>query len=106
MHKIIILFFFTILLTACDSNILDPSSGYTSWEITLNYDTHYKVVIENNYNVKVRTLVDKLLIAGRWTIYWDHTSDDGVQVPEGIYIIKHYFDNTLNGQYKILIRNK
>lgn len=85
---------------------MDPSAGFTSWEITFTKNTHYKAVIENNYNLTVRILVNDTLTPGKWIILWDHKYESGIPVEEGVYILKHYIDNSLAGTFEILIINK
>jgi len=37
---------------------------------------------------RVRTLLDRELTAGEWTVHWDGTNDVGVRVSSGVYFLR------------------
>lgn len=58
---------------------------------TLNYDLpksgHVSLTIYNSLGQKVKTLVDKYHIAGRYDVTWDGTDNHGLVVGSGIYFV-------------------
>ncbi|MCK4573708.1 MAG: T9SS type A sorting domain-containing protein, partial [candidate division Zixibacteria bacterium] len=62
-----------------------PFNPSTTIEFSLPRRSAVSLTIHNILGEKVRTLIDKDLPAGTYTIEWDGTSDRGVDMATGIY---------------------
>jgi len=101
-YFLMISFFFIV---GCENNSLEPveSESFTSWRLEIRKAGHIKYDIYNSYNVKVLTLVDEELGSGTWSFFWNNVDEKGVPVPEGIYIIKLYYDHSFANETSILV---
>jgi len=70
--------------------ILTPNPMHYTIAITYNipYNTEISLQIFDITGRIVKKIFDKYTCKGRQTIYWDGTSDNGVNVPDGVYFCK------------------
>lgn len=65
----------------------NPFSRRTSWVVTIKRDTHLQARIVDISGQSIRTISDGIRTPGSYPITWDGTSDTGVRVPTGCYIL-------------------
>jgi len=69
-------------------NYPNPFNPVTTINYSLSEPQIVQLTIFNVLGQKIRTLVDKRMPIGNYTISWDGTADTGDMVSTGIYIVK------------------
>ena len=73
---------------ALSQNYPNPFNPTTSIEFEIPHREHVTLSIYNSLGQKVRTLLDKELSVGSYSIVWDGKSMDGILVSSGIYLYR------------------
>ncbi|MDP6124754.1 MAG: FlgD immunoglobulin-like domain containing protein [Candidatus Latescibacteria bacterium] len=86
------------------SNHPNPFNGSTTIDFDLAATEPISVVIHNMLRQHVRTLVDGTLPAGRQSLVWDGTDDDGRFANSGVYIFTLRKSTTTHWRRMVLLR--
>lgn len=83
-----------------------PNPFNSSTEIRFVIPDRQKVTltIYNLLGRKVKTLVDKVVAAGEYTVNWDGTNESGNQVASGVYFYKLYSKDIAKMRKMVLLR--
>ena len=71
-----------------DNNFPNPFNPQTTIEFTLNKAHKVSLIIYNLIGQKVKTLVNRKMIAGNHIVIWRGKDDSGSQVASGVYIYR------------------
>ena len=66
----------------------NPFRTTTSLEFTLDRDAGVRLEVFDAAGRRIRTLMDRVHAAGRWSVTWDGRGADGSPVPSGIYLVR------------------
>lgn len=80
-----------------NQNYPNPFNPLTTIEYSLNTSGKVKLEIYNNVGQKIRTVVNKNMIAGNYSVLWDGTNDKKETVSSGTY----FYRLLVNDQFKI-----
>jgi len=70
-----------------EQNYPNPFNPETTIKFALAQNAHVQLKIYNVLGQVVRTLVDKEMVAGFYKMQWDGTSDAGLKVASGVYLL-------------------
>jgi hypothetical protein len=70
------------------SNYPNPFNPTTNVSFSLPKQSQVNIVVYDLVGSPVKTLVDKSMAAGSFTVAWDATNDLGAQMPSGNYMIR------------------
>ena len=75
------------ILIGCSNPVETNNQAPRSTQIhfTLPNDTHVEVWVENSYETRVKTLMDKDAQAGPYILTFKMVDEDGNTLPEGLY---------------------
>lgn len=71
-----------------EQNYPNPFNPSTNIKFSISQNEHVEIVIYNILGQKVKTLVNKKLLAGFHQVVWDGKNDQGLKVSTGIYLLK------------------
>jgi len=87
-----------------EQNYPNPFNPYTSFDFALPRQSQVTIDIFNVLGQKIKTLADGEYEAGRYTISWDGTNDNGSSAATGIYFYKMIADNFQDTKKLILLK--
>jgi len=70
----------------------------------LSKDSQVRITVYDMLGRQVKALYNGQQVAGNYNVYWNGTSDSGIQLPSGGYIIQMKTDKTGQIQKVLLIR--
>ncbi|CUT05833.1 FlgD immunoglobulin-like domain containing protein, partial [Candidatus Kryptobacter tengchongensis] len=82
----------------------NPFNPSTMIEYILPEASHVKIEIYNLAGQKIKTLIDSYLNAGRYTVQWNGTDDNGTRVASGVYIYRLIAGNNTIARKMILLK--
>jgi hypothetical protein len=82
----------------------NPSNGQTNISIVLVKDDYLFVEIYDLFGQKVKSINNKFLIKGTYTMTWDGTNEFNIPVGNGIYFIRMHAGDNIS-QKKVIIMN-
>ena len=85
-------------------NYPNPFNASTRISFAIPEDGKATLVITNLLGHKVRTLVDENMRAGHYKVTWDGKSDDGLEMPSGVYFYSLQFKSERKTERMILIK--
>ena len=85
-------------------NYPNPFNPSTMIEYILPEASHVKIEIYNLAGQKIKTLIDSYLNAGRYTVQWNGTDDNGTRVASGVYIYRLIAGNNTIARKMILLK--
>lgn len=85
-------------------NYPNPFNPVTVIGFDIPKETRVKIVIYDILGCEVRTLVDKEMVPGRYSIIWDGTNNAGKLVPSGVYIYRFISRDYRSTKKMILMR--
>jgi len=71
-----------------NSVVPQPMSEYASISFTLPAETHATMKVFDASGRLVKTILDQNMGAGRLTVRWDGTNENGIKVSSGVYILR------------------
>jgi|GEM_PF-966589 len=81
----------TFLDQSCDfrikNNYPNPFNSFTTFEFEVYRENRIRIVIFNQKGSIVRELMNKPLNTGHYSLTWDGTTDKGITLASGIYIL-------------------
>jgi hypothetical protein len=86
-------------------NFPNPFTDRTAVCFTTNKDQKVEVAVYNWLGQKTRTLVNKYMKTGDYSIDWDGTNDAGAHLPKGMYLIQITGSETQGKVAMKLIKN-
>jgi len=93
MKKLYLLCIFCLLSIVSCTNFTAPDKidgdEYIHFDVTYNVisDSHVDIYFEDINKEKVKTLVDKDMVYGEYSVRWDGQDDENRLVPSGIYYL-------------------
>ena len=85
-------------------NYPNPFNPTTSITYALPTQAQVSIVIYDLLGTPVKTLVDKMQVAGSYSVAWDATSTTGMQMPSGTYIYKIIAGNYSRTRNMVLMK--
>jgi uncharacterized repeat protein (TIGR02543 family) len=71
----------------------NPFDNYTNITYSVAQETNVRIEIYNATGQKIKILTDEVKTAGKYTITWDRTNQNGKQVPSGTYFYRMITNN-------------
>lgn len=90
MRSVLLIFLSLFLFFSACSNSLSPNElevGTTDFRISLPEETHVNTWVENSYQTKVKTLLDKVMPAGTHAFPQKMVNKNGEPLPYGLYTL-------------------
>jgi hypothetical protein len=87
-----------------DQNVPNPFNPSTSISFVVPEPSRASLVVYDVTGAQVRRLVDEAIPAGRRTVHWDGTNDDGVAVGSGTYFYRLTVGNRTATRKMLLIK--
>lgn len=85
-------------------NYPNPFNPVTKIEFSLKNSGQTELTIYNALGQKIRSLVNRYLVAGSYSIHWDGKDDQGQQVASGIYIYRLRQGDMMLQKKMVLVR--
>lgn len=82
----------------------NPFSGITSINCTFPITSQVNISVYNLIGQRVEELDDRLIPAGEYSTTWNGTTDTGVEVPNGVYLVRVTSGNQEMTQKLVLVR--
>jgi flagellar hook assembly protein FlgD len=71
----------------------NPFDNYTNITYSVAQETNVRIEIYNATGQKIKILTDEVKTAGKYTITWDRTNQNGKQVPSETYFYRMITNN-------------
>ncbi len=85
------------------SNYPNPFNPETTIKFSIPQENKVELIVYNIKGQKVKTLVDKTMIPGRYSVIWDSKDQNGKPVSSGIYFYKLDIDGKIRKIRKMLL---
>ncbi len=85
-------------------NFPNPFNASTTINYTLNNSGRIDITIYNSIGQVIKTLVNDYREAGHYSVVWNGTNDDGINVTSGVYIITIRQGNRFDKKQALLVK--
>lgn len=89
---------------ALEQNYPNPFNPATNLPYSLPAPGQVKLELFNVLGQKVRTLVDDMMPAGKYTVTWDSRDDNGYEVASGIYFYRIEYGDLVKQRKMVLLK--
>ncbi len=87
-----------------NNNYPNPFNPSTSIDYFLSAKSQVKVAVYNSVGRQVKQLVNKTESAGKHTVVWDGTDDNGTHVSTGVYLYRIETENYQESKKMVLLK--
>jgi flagellar hook assembly protein FlgD len=83
--RVFLLFFVTLFLFSCSQTPTEPERPVTSISFFVYEDEFVSLIIYDQFDMLVKTLVNEQLSPNNYIISWDGRNENGQNVASGLY---------------------
>ncbi|HTA26813.1 MAG TPA: FlgD immunoglobulin-like domain containing protein, partial [Bacteroidia bacterium] len=82
----------------------NPFSNYVTFNVSLERSSELSVIVYNMQGIAVKTFTDEKVSAGNYEFTWNGKSDNGSNLPDGVYYCKMVADKNTTVKKIVLVR--